>query len=161
MKGPRTLQGQDVAVLFFSRCQREGGGISDAQWDLGFYPHASHTMSADLEEVRIEVRRLDEKFNFVQSLLLAMMAKLGIPVEKEVGTPGGPTCSIDATRFNSRGPVSPFARSASKEPTSKAVESTGVGDLPIVANLETPSGSLKVFSGHVELAQVCNLGGIL
>jgi hypothetical protein len=142
LKGPKTLPGQEVAVLLLPRCQREGG-VSDAQWGLGLSSNASRTRSADLEEVRAEVRRLDEKFEFVQSLLLAMMAKLEISVEKKVGTPsrGGPTCSIDAAKSNSRGPVSPLTRSALKEPTSKAVQSTCVGDLPIMASPETPSGS--------------------
>jgi hypothetical protein len=80
LKGPRTLPGQEVAILLLPRCQR--GGVSDAQWGLELSPNASRTRSADLEEVRAEVRRLDEKFNFIQSSLLAMMAKLGIPVEK-------------------------------------------------------------------------------
>jgi hypothetical protein len=92
-----------------------------------------------------------------------MMAKPGIPVKKEVGTPprGGPTCSVDAANSNSRGPVSSLARSPSKEPTSKAVESTGAGDLAIVASPETPSGSHKTSSGHEELEHGCNLGEIL
>ena len=106
---------------------------------------------------------MDEKFNFVQNSLHAMMAKLGILVEKKVGTPlpGGPTCSVDATKSNSRGHVSPPALSASIEPTNKAVESIGAGDLPILASPETPSRSQKAFSGHEELAQVCNLGTYL
>lgn len=143
-----------------STLSKGGGGVSDAQWGLGFSPNASRTRSADIEEVRADVRRLDEKFNFVQNSLLAMMAKLGIPVEAEVGTPlpGGPTGSVDATKSNSRGPVSPSARSASKEPTDKAVEHPAAGEPPIVASPETPSGSQKASSGHEEFAQVCNLG---
>lgn len=105
---------------------------------------------------------MDEKFN-IQSSLLAVMAKLGIPVEREVGTPsrGGHTCSIDAVKSNSRSHVSPLARSASKEPTIKAVESGGASDLSIVASPETPSGSHKTSSGHEELEHVCNMGGFL
>ena len=53
------------------------------------------------------------------------------------------------------------ARLASKEPTNKAVEPGGAGDLSIVASPETPSGSQKVSSGHEELEHVCNLGGFL
>lgn len=91
------------------------------------------------------------------------MAKLGIPVEKEVGTPSRTLnpCSVDAVKSNSRRSLSPFARSASKEPTSKAVETGGACNLPIVVSPEMPSGSQKVSSGHDELEHVCHLGGLL
>jgi hypothetical protein len=92
-----------------------------------------------------------------------MMAKLGILVEKKVGSPsrGVPTCSVDAAKSNSREHVSPLARSVSKEPTSKAVESTDASDLSIVASPETPSGSQKASSDHEKLEHVCHMGGIL
>ena len=137
--------------------------ISDAQWGLGLFPHVSHTRSVGLEEVRAEVRQLDEKFNNIESSFLAVMAKLGIPVEREVGTPscGGHPCSVDVGKSNSRKSVSLLARSASKEPTSKVVESSGVGDLPIVVSPEIPSRSQKASSGHEELEHVCNLDGFL
>ena len=141
----------------------KGGGVSDAQWGLGLSCHVSRTRSVGLEEVRTEVRQLDEKFNNIQSSFLAVMAKLGISVEREVGTPSreGHPCSVDAGKSNSRRSVSPLARSASKEPTSKVVEFGGAGDLPIVASPEIPSGSQKACSGHEELEHVCNLGGFL
>ena len=86
---------------------------------------------------------MDEKFNNIQSSLHAVMAKLGIPVERCVGAQsrGGHTCSNDTSKFNYQSHVSPLAWSASKEPTRKAVESDGAGDLPIVASPKTPSGS--------------------
>lgn len=146
-----------------STLSKGGGGVSDAAWGLGLSPNGKGTKSADLEEVRAEVRKLDEKFNFFQSSLLAMMAKMGIPVEKEVGSPSRlvPTCSVDVAKSNSRGHVSPLARSASKEPASNAVESIGAGDLPIVARAVTPSGSQAASSGHEELEPVCYLGPVL
>ena len=106
---------------------------------------------------------MDEKFNNIQRSLLAVMAKRGIPVEREVGTPphGGHPWSVDAGKSNSRRSVSLLARSASKEPTSKVVESGGAGDLPIVASPEISSRSQKASSGHEELEHVCNLGGFL
>lgn len=138
----------------------KGGRISNVQWNLCLSHQASRTRSACLEDVRAEVRQLDEKFNFVQSSLLGVMAKL---VEREEGTPshGGYTCSVDAAKSNSRGHVCPFSRLASKEPTNKVVNSAGAGDLPIMASTEFPSGSQKASSGHEELAHVCNLDGIL
>ena len=41
----------------------KGGKVSDAQWGLGLFPHASRTRTVGLEEIRAEVRQLDEKFN--------------------------------------------------------------------------------------------------
>ena len=84
-------------------------------------------------------------------------------MEKEVGSPSRlvPTCNVDVTKSNSCGHVSPLARSTSKEPANKAVESIGAVDLPIVARPETPSGSQKASSGHEELEEVCHLGLVL
>lgn len=73
------------------------------------------------------------------------MAKLGIPVKKEVGTPSRTLnpCNVDAEKYNSRRSVSPLARSVSKEPTSKAVETGGACNLPIVMSPEIAFGSRK------------------
>lgn len=139
------------------------GGVSDAQWGLELSPHISRTKSVGFEEVRAEVRQLDEKFNNILSLLLAVMAKLGIPVERKVGTPthGVHPCSVDAIKSNSRRSVSPLARSASKDPASKIVETGGVGDLSIVVSPEIPSASQKAYLKHKELEHVCHLDGFL
>ena len=139
------------------------GGVSDAQWGLELSLHISRTRSIGLEEVRAEVRQLDEKFNNIQSLLLAVMAKLGIPVKSEVGTPsrGVHPCNVDAGKSNSRRIVSPFARSASKKPTSKVVKTGDACDLPIVVSPEIPSGPPKTSLGHEELEHVCHLDGFL
>ena len=119
------------------------GGVSDVQWGLELSAHASRTKNVGLEEVRTDVRQLDEKFNTIQRSIIAVMAKLGIPVKREVGTllRRGHTCSVDTVKSYSRSPIFPLARSASKKPTSKVIESSGAGDLPIVASPETPSES--------------------
>ena len=64
-------------------------GVSDAQYECGFgiSPHVSRTGNAGLEEGRAEVRALDEKFNTMQSSLDAVMAKLGITVERMASVP--------------------------------------------------------------------------
>ena len=161
LKGPKTRQGQEVAVHRLSRCQRRK--ISDVQWGLGLSPHVSRTRSVRLDDVRVEVRQFNEKFNNIQSSLLAVMAKLGIPVKSEVGTPsrGVHPCSVDAGKSNYRRIVSPLARSASKKPTSKVVKTGDAGDLPIVVSPEIPSGPPKTSLGHEKLEHVCHLDGFL
>ena len=64
-----------------------GGRGKRCTMGLKISPHVSRTRSASLEKVRAKIWQLDEKFNNIQSSFLAVMAKLGIPREREVGTP--------------------------------------------------------------------------
>jgi hypothetical protein len=58
-------------------------GIIDVQYEceFGISPHVSCTNNVGIDEVRVEVRTLDENFNTMQSSLDAVMTKLGTTVE--------------------------------------------------------------------------------
>lgn len=137
------------------------GGVSDAKYDCGFLvsPVVSRTGNVGIEEVRAEVRALDQKFITMQSSLDAVMAKLGITVAGLSSAPSrGETLSnVDKGRSNSRKSVSPVARSMSKEHVSKELHFGSAGENPIILSTEIPCGSQKASSGHEEPEQVWNL----
>ena len=115
-------------------------------------PHVSCTNSVGLEEVRAEVRQLDEKFNTIQSLLDVVMAKLSISVKKVATTPsrGEHPSNVEKGKSSSCRSMSPLTRSRSKEPISKVLEFGGVVEKLIVVGAQNPSGSKKASSGHEE-----------
>ena len=80
---------------------------------FGVSPHINRTSDVGIEEVRVEVRALDLKFNAMQSSIDAVMVKLGITVSRMANAPScGKQPSNDyKKRSNSRMGVSPLARS--------------------------------------------------
>jgi len=148
-----------VAGRCLQICQ---GGVSDAQYEGGFgiSPHISRTGNSGIEEVRAEVRALDERLNIMQmrmqSSLDAVMAKLGITVEGMASGPsrGALSPHDDNGKENSRRSVSPTARTMSRDPVSKVLDFGNVGEKPIVLSTEIPCGSQKASSGHEEQDQV-------
>ena len=137
------------------------GGVSDAKYECGFLvsSHVSRTGNVGIEEVRVEVRALDQKFITMQSSLDAVMAKLGITVAGVSSAPSrGETLSnVDKGRSNSCKSVSSIARSMSKEHVSKILDFGSAGENPTILSTEIPCGSQKASSGHEEPKQVWNL----
>ena len=137
------------------------GGVSNAKYECGFLvsPHINRTINVRIEEVRAEVRALDQKFITMQSSLDAVMAKLGIIVAGLFSAPsrGKILSNVDKWRSNSRKIVSPIARSMSKEHVSKILDFGSAGENPIILSTEIPCGSQKASSGHEEPKQVWNL----
>ena len=134
------------------------GGFSNAQYTCGFgiFPYVSRTGNAGFEEVIAELRALDEKFNTMQSLLDAVMAKLAITVEKMASTlsRGEHPSNIDKEGSNSRRSVTPLALLMSKEPISKLLDFGSTGDKPIILRTKIPCGSQKASSRHEESEQI-------
>ena len=104
----------------------------------------------------VEVRQLDLKFNTIQSLLNAVMAKLDIPISRVATTlsRGEHPSNVEKEKSNSRRSLSPLARSRSKNPINKALEFSGVVEKPIVVEAQNPSKSQKASSRHEDREHV-------
>ena len=144
LKGPRTRQGQEMVVQRIPRCQR---GEMDKQCSMGFRIISSCKSHEECKSWGGKDKNSVVGWKIQHHLELVSCG------DGQAWDPGGKrgrhsitwkhTCSVHAAKSNYRGHVSPLARSASKKPTSKAVESAGAGDLPIVASRKSPPDPRK------------------
>lgn len=125
-------------------------GVNDAQCECGFgiSPHVSRTSDVGIEEVRIEIRPLDGKFNTMQSLLDAVMAKLDITLERMASAPSREEhpSNVDKGRSDSRRSLSLLACSMSNDHVSKLLDFGSAGEKPIVLSTEILCRSQKASS---------------
>lgn len=112
--------------------------------------HVSRMNNIGLEKVRAKVRQLNLKFNTIQNLLNAMMAKLGTPMSRVATTPSHDKhrSNVEKEKLNSCRSLSSLAHSRLKTPISKALEFSGVVERLIVVGAQNLSRCQKASSRH-------------